>query len=317
ALQKQCQEQVNKASKRKEETGKELQCRQKGRIQRVVPEPFSQVSPEIRQTYEDAPNLRVTIPTNGTEERKITHRLSLDTIILDDSEDELEIIGEVKTKESAGSEKVAEIEKEESEGVAEVHNAEKEEETAMDTEATSSVGAPEVVASAPVTPMETSTAPKPQPSAAILDQSSASSLIPSTLERALHLSYPFDSYEDLIDVEKNLRESLPHQVVAKVQSFTKLIQETDLHLIPSDVIAFLDSILSVLEKAGAKRSFINSLIILVTKDVFHQCKVSEPSSVLPFYWRPNFHLAADTSWISRQAEWAKFTKENPDSPWAA
>ncbi|MCP3681220.1 MAG: hypothetical protein GY861_00890, partial [bacterium] len=48
-----------------------------------------------------------------------------------------------------------------------------------------------------------------------------------------------------------------------------------------------------------------------------QCKVPEPSSVLPFYWHPNFHPAADTSWISRQVEWAKFAEENPRSPWVA
>ncbi len=40
----------------------------------------------------------------------------------------------------------------------------------------------------------------------------------------------------MTDVEKNLRESLHHQVVAKAQSFTELIQGTDLHLIPLDVI---------------------------------------------------------------------------------
>ncbi len=94
---------------------------------------------------------------------------------------------------------------------------------------------------------------------------------------------------------------LPHQLVEKIRDLTELFQKVDLQLIPSDVITFLDSILSVLEKAGATRNFINSLIILVTKDVFHQCKVSEPSSVLPFYWHPNF-LATDTSWISRQAD---------------
>ncbi|MCP3684085.1 MAG: hypothetical protein GY861_15495 [bacterium] len=71
ALQKQCQEQVNKASKRKEETGKELQRCQKERIQWVMPEiskpveekkPILRVGPEIGQTYQglidkDAPKL--------------------------------------------------------------------------------------------------------------------------------------------------------------------------------------------------------------------------------------------------------------------
>ncbi|MCP3684194.1 MAG: hypothetical protein GY861_16045 [bacterium] len=65
------------------------------------------------------------------------------------------------------------------------------------------------------------------------------------------------------------------------------------------------------------RNFINSLIVLITKEVFRQCKVSEPSSVLPFYWHPNFHPAADTSWESRQAEWAKFSQENLNHPHAA
>ncbi|MCP3686119.1 MAG: hypothetical protein GY861_26020, partial [bacterium] len=32
---------------------------------------------------------------------------------------------------------------------------------------------------------------------------------------------------------------------------------------------------------------------------------------------PNFHPAVDTSWISRQAELAKFTQENPNSPYVA
>ncbi len=37
ALQKQCQERVNKAAKKKEETGKELQRRQKEQIQQIAP----------------------------------------------------------------------------------------------------------------------------------------------------------------------------------------------------------------------------------------------------------------------------------------
>ncbi len=72
----------------------------------------------------------------------------------------------------------------------------------MDTEVSPLVGAPEVAASAPVTPMETSATLESQPSAAILDQSSVSALIPTTLECALHLYYPFDSPEDLTDAEK-------------------------------------------------------------------------------------------------------------------
>ncbi len=90
----------------------------------------------------------------------------------------------------AESEKITETGKEASEDVEEVPVAEKEEETAMETETTPSVGAPEVAALAPIIPMETSTAPEPQLSVAILDQSSISSLIPSTLERSLCLSYP-------------------------------------------------------------------------------------------------------------------------------
>ncbi|MCP3683329.1 MAG: hypothetical protein GY861_11630, partial [bacterium] len=196
---------------------------------------------------------------DGTEERKITHKSSPDTIVLVDSDDEPEIIEEIKVKESAGSEKVAEIEREESEGVTEVPIADKGEETAMDTEVMPLVDAPEIAISASVTPMEISTTSESQPSTAILDQSSASSLIPSTLKCALHLYYPFDSPEDLSDVEKDLRESLPHQTVVKAQSFTELIQRTDLHLIPSGTITFLDSILSVLQKTGVERSFVNSL----------------------------------------------------------
>ncbi len=170
ALQKQCQEKVSKASKRKEETGKELQHHQKEQIQRVAPEilrpakekePILRVSPEISQIYKgiidkNAPKLHITIPTDGTEERRIT-QLSLDAIVLDNLDDEPVIIEEVKAKESAGSEKVAETEDEEVEGVAEVSVADKEEETAMDTEVTPSVGAPEVAILAPVTPMEIST----------------------------------------------------------------------------------------------------------------------------------------------------------------
>ncbi len=38
ALQKQCQEQISKATKKKEETGKELQHHQKEQIQRIMPE---------------------------------------------------------------------------------------------------------------------------------------------------------------------------------------------------------------------------------------------------------------------------------------
>ncbi|MCP3681196.1 MAG: hypothetical protein GY861_00765, partial [bacterium] len=107
---------------------------------------------------------------------------------------------------------------------------------------------------------------------------------------------------------------LPHQTVAKAQSLIELIQGTDLHLIPSSAVAFLDSIMSVLYDLKAETSFINSLVVLITKEVFRQCKVSEPSSIMSFYWHPNFYPAADTTYISRQAEWAKFTQENQDSP---
>ncbi len=70
-MQKQYQEQVNKASKKKEETRKELQHHQNERIQRVMPEvlkpvkekePILRVGPKIGQTYQgfinkDAPKL--------------------------------------------------------------------------------------------------------------------------------------------------------------------------------------------------------------------------------------------------------------------
>ncbi|MCP3683481.1 MAG: hypothetical protein GY861_12410, partial [bacterium] len=302
-LQKQCQEKLNKASKQKKETGKELQQRQKERIQQIAP-----------GILKSAKELRITIPMVGTEERKIRHK-SPDTIVLVNSDDEPEIIKEIKVKESAEPEKVAELEKEDSEGDTEVSIADKEKETAMDTETMPSIGVPEVAASVPVTPMEISATSEPQPSAAILDQSSTSSLVPCTLKCALHLYYPFDSSEDLNEVEKDLRESLPHQVVAEVQSFTELVQRTDLHLIPSNMITFLDSILSVLQKTSVNRNFINSLIILVTKEVFRQCKVSEPSSVLPFYWHPNFHSAADTMGI-KTSRMAKFSQENLNHPHA-
>ncbi|MCP3681742.1 MAG: hypothetical protein GY861_03540, partial [bacterium] len=172
---------------------------------------------------------------NEAEERKIKYlesipnlRLSPDTYVLENSDDEPEIIGEVKAKETARSEKVAESEKEESEGVAEVSVADKEEETVMDTEAIPLDGAPEIMISVSVTPMEILTTSELQPSPAILDQGSVRSLIPSILKRSLHLYYPLDSLEDLNDVEKNLRELLPHQTVAKAQSLIELIQGTDL-----------------------------------------------------------------------------------------
>ncbi len=83
---------------------------------------------------------------DGTKERRILQP-SPDVIEL--SDDEPEIVEEIKTKEPARSEKIAETRKEESKGVAEVPIADKEEETAMDTEAPPLVGAPEVAASAP------------------------------------------------------------------------------------------------------------------------------------------------------------------------
>ncbi len=140
------------------------------------------------------------------------------------SDDEPEIVGEVKAKEPVRPEKVAETEKEESGGVAEVSVVVKEEETAMDTDAVPLESAPEIAISASVTPMEILTTLELQPSPAILDQSSTESLIPPILKCPLHLYYPLDSLEDLNDVEEDLRELLPHQTVAKAQSLIELIQ---------------------------------------------------------------------------------------------
>ncbi len=132
----------------------------------------------------------------GTEEKR-TAEWSPDAIGLDSSDsDEPEVIEEIKTEEFTESKKIAETGKEESEVVEEVPVAVEVEETAMEAETTSSVEAPEVATSAAITPMDTSTASEPQPSSAILDQSSVNSLIPSTLEHTLQLSYPLDSRSD-------------------------------------------------------------------------------------------------------------------------
>ncbi len=73
----------------------------------------------------NAAKLLVTIPTDGTEERRITQP-SLDVIELDDSNDDKpEVVEEIKTKEN--TEKIAETRKVESEVVEEVPAAEKEE----------------------------------------------------------------------------------------------------------------------------------------------------------------------------------------------
>ncbi|MCP4648860.1 MAG: hypothetical protein GY853_02095, partial [PVC group bacterium] len=214
ALQKQCQEQLDKASK-KGKTGKELQRRQKEPIQRVMseipkPEPIKEKEPILRagpaigSTYQkitttNASKIRVTVPLSEDEERKIRYidsmsnlQLSPDAIRLD-SDDEPEIVGEVKAKDAAKSEKVAETGNEESEGVAEVSIANKEEEIAMDTEITPLGSAPEITNPTAATPMEISMTSEPQSSPTILDQGSVRSLIPSILKRSLHLYYPLDS----------------------------------------------------------------------------------------------------------------------------
>ncbi len=77
--------------------------------------PILRVAPEIGQTYKgiidkNASKLRATIPTDETEERRITQS-SPDTMVLVNSDDEPEIVEEIEAKDSAGSEKVAEIEK--------------------------------------------------------------------------------------------------------------------------------------------------------------------------------------------------------------
>ncbi len=157
--------------------------------------------------------------------------------------EEPEVVEKVETDESTESEKVTEPEQKESEVVEEVPVVVETEEIAMEAETTPSVEAPEATALAATVPMDISTASESQPSPAILGQSSTGSLIPSTLECIMQLSYPFDSPEDPTDIEKDLRESLPHQVVAKAQSLTELFQKVDLQLIPLDVITFLDSML--------------------------------------------------------------------------
>ncbi|MCP3684975.1 MAG: hypothetical protein GY861_20120, partial [bacterium] len=179
ALQKQCQEQLDKAS-RKGKTGRELQRRQKEPIQRVMSEipepeptkekkPILRVGPEIGSTYQqitttNASKILITVPLDKDKEWRIRYldsmsnlQLSPDAIILEGSDEEPEIVGEVKAKDSAGSEKVTETGNEESEGIAEVSIADKEEETAMDTETTPLGSAPEITNPTAATPMEIST----------------------------------------------------------------------------------------------------------------------------------------------------------------
>ncbi len=109
------------------------------------------------------------------------------------------------------------------------------EEISMETEATAPAAAPEPSTSMAATPMHMTTTSEPQPSKAILDPSTSSSLIPTGLEQTLQLSYPSEPTQNPTEIELDLRKSLPDQLVKKVKSLTELFQKVDLQLIPSEV----------------------------------------------------------------------------------